>query len=119
MESYPIEIKGKKQKKVYDYFLKIYVEVVGDPTLSNREAIGSYAVLFIEIDNLKKFLAREGNTYDSDTDRGNVSVKARPEVNQLDKMEARLFQMKKQLGFYQNSNVKDSPTFGGLEQFMT
>lgn len=119
MKSYPIEISTEKQQQVYSYFLDLYIETVGDPTRSNKEAIASYAVLFLEIDNIKKFLEKEGNTYDSDTNSGNVSVKARPEVNQLDKMEARIFQMKKQLGFYKNDAIKDSPTFGGLEQFMT
>ncbi|CAH6910081.1 conserved hypothetical protein [Vibrio chagasii] len=118
MDNYPLEIKTKRQRDTFDYFEKLYTEVVGIPTLTNREAIASYAVLFLEIEAVKRDLKRHGTVYSSETARGNSSVKSRPEVAVLDKMEARIFQMKKQLGFYENEGVKNANELGGLEQFM-
>lgn len=116
--SYPIELKTQKQKKVFKYFVERFDEDVGKSTSINHEAIASYAVLFLEIAEMKAYLKKHGTTYESESDRGGIAIKQRPEVAILDRMEARLFQMKKQLGFYHNENGKSGKKLDELEEFL-
>ncbi len=114
---YPFESRTTAQREAYSYFLGLYVDTVGDPSDLNKEALGSYGSLLLDILSVKDYLIENGTTYESVDARNNSTLKARPEVAQLDKMESRLLQMKRQLGFYQNENAGSSD-LGGLEQFM-